>query len=261
MRRFFSVFAALVLAAGCTPELDEEPRCRLTNDGWICDDGASPPDAGNTDLGLDPMDTGEQPMDSGNPPEDMGQEPPPATSCAELKSRGDTGRGTRTIELGGQSTEVFCEQDLEGGGWMLVGRSVAGGGGNFGWGSAVGSLADDNAPYSLGRTAGAPSELLIGNRGDGKSWGNRVYRVALPNDFIASCSAGACATTVTRVTGTCDATAMFNFAGRTQKTDSFWFRDVEGDNPYGLFPNGWNTFYDDCVGGEVNGSQGMVFAR
>jgi hypothetical protein len=263
MRRFFMLIVLFVLGPGCTPQLDEEPRCRLTAEGWLCEDGGSPPDAATqTDFGRPEDDAQAAERDIGTTPRpDMAQPIPAATSCAELKARGDSGRGVRTVEIDGSEREVFCEQDLEGGGWMLVGRSVAGGTGNFGWNTSTGSLTNDGAPFSLGRPDIPVNELLIGNRGDGKAWGNRVYRVALPNAFIDSCAASACATTVTTVTGTCSSTNMFNQAGRTNKADSFWFRDVDGDNPFGLFPDGWRTFYDDCVGGEINGQQGMIFVR
>jgi hypothetical protein len=196
-----------------------------------------------------------------NTPPDMAEPEPTATSCAELLARGDSGRGTRTIELGGGEVDVFCDQETDGGGWMLVARSVANGTVTFGWSTPAGSLSDDNSPYAIGRSDFPLSELLIGNRDDAKGWGNRVYRVALPQNFVADCATTPCGTTVSNVAGTCTNPTMFNFAGRTSKTDSFWFRDVDGDNPYGLFPDGWRTFYDDCVGGELNGQQGMIFAR
>lgn len=254
----------LVSLFGCTPELDEEPRCRLTSDGWLCDDGASPPDA-TSDVGVvDDMETSQPDAavedDMGVSPVDMGDEPP-ATSCVELRDRGDTGRGLRTIELAGQELEVFCDQDLAGGGWMLVGRSVAGATGDFGWNTARGSVENDAEPYSMGRTDITVNELLIGDRGDSKTWGDRIYRVDLPDDFLNSCVASSCQTTVSTVTGACDNPTMFNFAGHVQRTDSFWMRDVAEEVVYGLLPDGWSVFYEDCTGGELEARQGMLFVR
>jgi hypothetical protein len=55
-------------------------------------------------------------------------------------------------------------------------------------------------------------------------------------------------------------TAMFNWIGFTGNTNSFHFRDVDG-NDFGLFISGWRSCYDDCQGGNLNGQPGLIFVR
>lgn len=258
----------LLFLVGCDHSIESDRRCQLKSEGWVCDEDMadSVPDLDNGDMAQPTPDLGEQ--DTGSldmsPVEDMETVPdmplPPATSCAELRERGES-TGAHTIRHAGQDYEVWCEMEFDSGAWMLIGRSAAGGSGSFGWRSQAGSLDNMAAPYSLGLVDFPFTEILVAAQGAGNSVGDRAYRIAAPADFWSSCQSTVCAVSVVPTAGTCNNVSMLNQTGQNTVTDHFFFRDVPEFVPYGLFPQGFNTFYEDCVGGELNSRQGLIFIR
>lgn len=272
MIRLLAILLSAVLFSACNTEIEQERNCRLTTDGWVCrdagmtdrpdtslDDMSTSSDLGGSDLTL-MQDTSILP-DEGMAEPDMPEPPGAATSCAQLLLRGEA-TGRHSIELNGSTTEVYCDMDTANGGWMLVARSAAGGAsGSFGWRSSTGTLDDTGQPYSLAPVDFAFTELLVGAHDGGYTWGDRVYRTSGLNDFWASCQTTACNVAVTPVAGNCNDIAMLNFAGYNDESSRFFFRDLADVSTQGLHPDGFQVFYDDCRGGELQGRQGMIFVR
>jgi hypothetical protein len=160
----------------------------------------------------------------------------------------------------------------DGGGWMLVGRSVEGefGGGLFGWGAARGDVDDLSAPYALDAiTAGLQfTHILMGNRNEGMQWGNHVYRLRVPADFLDAVDAAVPTEQVDVVVGDCEpigGPTMLHFGGYTGTPEFFFFRDLDAHAQHGLLHDGFDMFWDDvfgCInGGGLHGDQGMIFVR
>lgn len=274
LRRFLAT--ACLASVGCTQEVDTDKPCRLTKDGWVCQDAGFRADTGaEIDQGVDaPSDTNPETPDTAQPIEDVGQaedqggtpdvrvEPmPDPKTCVEARNRG-AASGKLTLDIGGRAVEVFCDMDTEGGGWMLIGRSSPNGAStSFGWRSKSGSIDDAASPYSLGEAGFAFNEMLLGNMAGPTTLGDRVYRIGAPDDFWNACVSAPCAVTVSAARGMCTNSSMFNNVGFNNSNDRFWFRDVPEDVTYGLTPGGFNTYYTDCIGGEVHAQQGMLFIR
>ncbi len=188
---------------------------------------------------------------------------PPATSCRELQLRGVV-TGIHTIAVNNRTIDVHCNMDFEGGGWMLVARSTENGAGaNFGWRARNGALNDLNSPYSLGESDFPFTEILVAARNNDFTIADRAYRVSAPANFWGGCQNSPCGVVVQAVAGPCNDISMLNNAGFNSATNIYYFRDVPETElvPYGLFPQGFNTFYENCIGGELHNRRGMIFVR
>jgi len=199
---------------------------------------------------------------------------PPAT-CAEARDRGGVDSGVYTLAVPqqvGATTEVWCEQQVADGGWLLVARSVATDmPPAFGWGSVAGDILDDSAPYSLSLLAYKfpASELLIGSYSEGKQLGGHAFKVAAPPDFPFPYDMAAGQTSAPQhVLGDCDpggGPSMLQWIGYTTLPDRFRMRDEQESDVgdiYGLFATGFYLGGDNCSdAGKLDGSQGMIFAR
>lgn len=200
-------------------------------------------------------------------------------SCLELRSSCPCApSGVYEIDLGGLGVlPVYCEMapDLDGGGWLLVGRTVPGPSRAFGWSTSTGDPRDDTLPYSLdvlGRKL-LIEQILFGDRGSGKSWGENIYELQAPTDFLTAHVDTACDLTdgLAVVKGACapDLTAplwMFRYGGFTAKTQGFFFRDHPVHEGWGILSWGFNTADDTGMdkcdrNGLLKDRQGMIFIR
>lgn len=202
-----------------------------------------------------------------------GESDAPAT-CAEARDQGGLTSGVYTLQVPGdpgETVDVWCEQEVAGGGWLLVGRSAPSERAPmFGWGIASGDLGDDAVPYALGLLAleFPASEVLLGSRDDGKQPSDHVYRLSTPVGFPLGFDLGAGVTTaIETVLGDCapdNGPTMLRSLGFTKLTDRFRLRDVVdggADDVHGLLTSGFGMPEDCDNGGELNGSQGVIFVR
>jgi hypothetical protein len=191
--------------------------------------------------------------------------------------------GIYTIAPGGNAgrptIQVFCDMDTAGGGWSLVARSATGGvaGSGFGWRAETGSLADDANAYSLNTTFLAEdfTEILIGDVATAKTWGDRIFQIAVPQGFVdghestdltLSADGGLLGT----VAGAgCSADAGFmgwpshlTVLGGTAGTDGFRMADDGATTGTGLLPDGFSLQGPGCAtSGDLHGAQGMIMVR
>lgn len=205
---------------------------------------------------------------------------PAATSCKEILANllvdgtPPPPSGIYTLAFGNSPVDVYCDMATEEGGWTLVGRSA----GldqipDFGWRSQTGDVSDDGAPYSLDLAAHPVpfTELLVGDRGEGKAWGDHRYLFAVPADLVEGyrgMDAMAPITLTKTISGSCDPAAieMFRYAGYTDSDQSFYFRDmsVADDAYYGLLGEFFYLFHDSDLcsqTGELHKKQGMIMVR
>ncbi len=198
----------------------------------------------------------------------------PAT-CAEARDLGGTDSKVYTLavpDMPGATTDVWCEQQVDGGGWLLVGRSTpVDGAPAFGWGQGSGDVLDDSAPYSLGLLAYKfpASELLVGEYTRGKQLGPHAYALTTPPGFpVGFADVVGPTSDVHRVLGDCDLPGgpfMLKYIGLTEAGDRFRFRDLldaGDDDIYGLYPGGFTLNGDNCISsGRMDKAQGLVFVR
>jgi hypothetical protein len=206
------------------------------------------------------------------------------SSCDELARCGCARSGIVTLTAGSATFPAYCELELvPGEGWMLVGRSTAGGScaQGFGWSSSCGSVGDDAGPYSLNVVALTQlplTEMLVGTRASGKQWGANVYRFKLPADVRTGYLNEACLLdSGSVVKGACTppfgvSPFMLAYGGHLGYPIGFFFRDGPLIMNLGLMPGGFNIAeplggasscerWGDLKSGASLSSQGMIFVR
>jgi hypothetical protein len=192
-------------------------------------------------------------------------------TCLSLRHLGVVGKGLFTVDLDGPGPQadstVYCDNDTDGGGWTLIGRSVSGGSSSsFGFTSNTGSPSIDTAPYSMAVSLSGLTftEVLFGAYTSGKTWGPDVFRKTFNSDerLIYSVTTTA-ATPTTTVIGSATP-SMFALMGKTSLSTTFWFRDCDAScgpsSAYGLSPSGWVTVPGNN-GGNISTLQGMIMVR
>jgi hypothetical protein len=200
-----------------------------------------------------------------------GEPPPTSRSCAEILEMDPsaaTGMHSISSERHDAVVEVWCEMELDGGGWTLVARSDSGPEVPFGWGVSHGTVGDDSEPYSLGAMGlGLPfTEVLIGRRMGFATVVANAYVVEVPVGFVEEHREQAYEAEGARtVAGGCNpggGPEMLRRLGYTDDEDKYFFRDLSGNDAWGLFSNGLRVYYDDCYrGGNLDDEHGVLFVR
>jgi hypothetical protein len=243
-----SIGAGTASTSGSTASLDGSSTS-TGNDGSTGSSSGSEPETGS----------------SGGPPLPM------LGSCKEiLEYAPDAPSGPYVIVRArdGAYFEVYCDMELDGGGWTLVGRSEDGAEVPFGWGVPQGVFGDDRAAYSLdvvalGLTFG---EILIARRTGFATPVDNAYVVTVLPGFLGDYANDDYEHPGVRtVLGNCEpnpAVTMLRRVGYTANDRNFFLRDQPQNHPYGLFSNGFRMWYNDCsLGGDLNDEQGAVFVR
>nr|MDD3720451.1 fibrinogen-like YCDxxxxGGGW domain-containing protein [Candidatus Gracilibacteria bacterium] len=181
------------------------------------------------------------------------------SSCKRLKEAGcSEGDGLYVIDpTGNNPFQVYCDMSIDGGGWTLVGRSVKSGTGSFGFSSEVGTAQNDSLVYSLGKPDLDFSEILFGDYVYGKTWGSQVFKKI--GQFTATTSSSM---PTIEVKGTCiTGFTKLKYAGYKNNNLNF-FLSPNGtiNTSIGLLAGGFVTG-NGCLGGNIDGKQGMIFIR
>jgi hypothetical protein len=199
----------------------------------------------------------------------------PTRSCRELAERGAYPSDVYTLRPASGEVRLRCEMDLDGGGWTLVARSVAGGSeGDFGWTSRRGSIDDPSQPYSAGASALLPDarEIVVAAQSEEGTAEAPIFAAGLPADFFNACADSGCELGEPRVLSpdaSCESDlypGMIGNAGYASRSESFVFRDLFDDNDvdltWGLYPDGYHLNFPDCpTSGNLDGRQGLLFIR
>jgi len=221
--------------------------------------------------GLESTTTGTPPEPDTGSTTEVAPPLPMARSCKEVLSL-DSSAMTGVYEIldegEGVAVEVHCDMQIDGGGWTLVARTAPGPEVPFGWSVQRGTLGDEDEPYSLGALQlGLPfNEVLVTRREGFAVPVENAYRIAVPSGFLedyrdmAYESEGSAT-----VIGDCapgDGPSMLFWLGYTESDQRYFFRDFPGPDPWGLWSDGFRTYYDNCSqGGDLDEEQGAVFVR
>lgn len=268
-------------ATGCTPNLGglgTGPDGASGSDGGTSSStgsGVSTSEGSATTTGVDGSGSGSESSTSsstGDPDSTSTGEPPPtAGSCAEILAQdpnAPTGIHSIVRPSDGRVMEVHCEMDLDDGGWTLAGRSEPDSEqGPFGWGEARGTLGDDQNPYSLDvvDVGLAFDEILVARRTGFATPEANAYALDVPQTFVADYAADQLDHMSLRVVlGACTpgGVSMLRRVGYTANDESFFLRDNQSNDVFGLRSNGFTLVYEDCDrGAELHDRQGAVFVR
>jgi prepilin-type N-terminal cleavage/methylation domain-containing protein len=208
-------------------------------------------------------------------------------SCKRIKetwgNRWDT---TYTINPRGNNSFIgFCNMTYDGGGWLLVGRSVANATTipSMWFSSNGGSVTDDRSPYSFAVVgSGIPfSEIMFWNYVSGKDLGDRVYKFGLPSintslNGTTTTAVNIPQSTVVWLWRLCTGPTAWNgavpteflYVGHTNKNNGFFFGNASASWALGLSGTGFAISWtaNNCTNGALNGTgatytQGEVFVR
>lgn len=260
--------------SGATSNLDAGP----TLDQSVPDDASGQGDAGP---GLDATD--DVTVDAPLPQPDAACDPSACpgerclagvcsfyASCNEMH-QADSLRKTGPHKLSDPKQaiyEAWCDMDLDGGGWTLIGRSFPlASSSSFGWKNATGSVANDLTPYSLAVEAHglAFTEVVVGTYIVAKTWYGSAYKATLPPGLLANYKNSATGVTVSKIGGVCPdsiSPSMLANVGYVDDNNQFFLRDNTSAGDFGLRAGGFALAAYDCAqSGLMHLAQGMIAVR
>ncbi len=218
--------------------------------------------------------TGDDTSSSSSTGEPSTGEPAAPISCGQARELGMLTSGLQKLAVPNQpgvTIEVWCEQEIADGGWMLVGRSAKESAATgFGWTQDLGDPALDDQPYSLDAVGlGLPmSQILIGAHAGVNRPIDNVYALTVATDFLtAYADQPTKVINFFKVLGDCDppgGPTMLRWVGYTDLTDRFRLRDLENEDngSFGLRVDGFELNYPFCIqGADLDDRQGVIFVR
>lgn len=197
----------------------------------------------------------------------------PQNSCKRIMELGySKWSGEYTISPDGiTKVQVYCDMDIDGGGWMLVWRSAQSGVWNFGWLTQGGGIWNDALPYSFGPQVKNIyfSEILVARYTKGKNI-DFALRFSVDSSVLKNELNSAESTVnpqviytpwLTHTEKTWNHIRMFAFWWMIPSNNGFWFRDNTTAWSYGLLRNKLETAGYNATYGALDERQWMIFIR
>lgn len=265
--------AAVTTTAGCSVNADYGGTSYACDESGACPGGQAcvegqcraSVDARSVDAReLDPPDAG-GPADANDP---RGE------GCRELYARGERASGIYAIRPSApprSPIDVYCDMDVAGGGWTVIGRSAPEGVGTFGWRVSRGTPGDADRAYGLDvRVLDGFTEVLVATRGtsgSGLGAGDIAYRLSVPPGFpdaFPTTSTDALAAITER--GDCAPAGgpeALRYWGYTAEATHYSFDEQPDLAVAGLTPGGFLIESVGCIGGADlgDGDQGVLLIR
>lgn len=231
-------------------------------------DGSTGPGPATSDASGDTTSASDGGSSTGGGPE------VPADCKSLLAAQPDTPSGEYVLNVGGDPAAAtftaYCDMDTDGGGWTLVGRSAAGSYPSdfeFGWDTPTGTVADERMPYALGaKGAGLRfEEIAVGTHVGGNAWGDNVYVLAVPLDFLIIYEKAPYEVVPQTLVGTCapaGGPTELRWVGWTDFPTLFPIGPDPDETFDGLEPASFDANVADCdAGGLLHMQQAMVMVR
>ncbi len=199
----------------------------------------------------------------------------PQNSCKRiLELWYSHGTGIYTISPNGSTKiQVYCDMEIDWGGWTMVARSIVWGTGALGWSTTRWNPADTTQVYSLWNTA-FPIDFSSVMFARYTSWKNIDLALALDRStsiILNPTGTGTFQSQYRRLvfrSGIPTAEASWNqlfpftYIWNTSSTLRYWFQHTATPSwSYGLNPSGFVTGGYSSTYGSWNGKQGMIFIR